>query len=140
MTRARRGMNLQLAEVGCTLMENASVPLLLALLLVIGWPDDPQRWNMYAYARNNPLRYVDPDGQDYYEICGNNGKDCGQYTDEQYAKLRKDENFIITNGKIYARNENGTQGDQLGTVVRRETGLDDGGDAVVSGLAARAEA
>lgn len=24
---------------------------------------DPQRWNRYAYARNNPLRYVDPDGQ-----------------------------------------------------------------------------
>jgi RHS repeat-associated protein len=24
---------------------------------------DPQRWNRYAYARNNPLRYVDPDGR-----------------------------------------------------------------------------
>jgi RHS repeat-associated protein len=24
---------------------------------------DPQRWNKYAYARNNPLRYVDPDGR-----------------------------------------------------------------------------
>jgi RHS repeat-associated protein len=24
---------------------------------------DPQRWNRYAYARNNPLRYVDPDGK-----------------------------------------------------------------------------
>jgi len=24
---------------------------------------DPQRWNRYAYVRNNPLRYVDPDGQ-----------------------------------------------------------------------------
>jgi RHS repeat-associated protein len=23
---------------------------------------DPQRWNRYAYARNNPLRYVDPTG------------------------------------------------------------------------------
>ena len=24
---------------------------------------DPQRWNRYAYARNNPLRYKDPDGR-----------------------------------------------------------------------------
>jgi RHS repeat-associated protein len=25
---------------------------------------DPQRWNRYAYARNNALKYVDPDGRD----------------------------------------------------------------------------
>ena len=25
--------------------------------------DDPQSWNEYAYARNNPLRYVDPNGE-----------------------------------------------------------------------------
>jgi len=24
---------------------------------------DPQRWNRYAYARNNPLKYVDPNGK-----------------------------------------------------------------------------
>lgn len=24
---------------------------------------DPQRWNRYAYARNNPLKYVDPNGR-----------------------------------------------------------------------------
>ncbi len=25
---------------------------------------DPQRWNRYAYVRNNPLKYVDPDGRE----------------------------------------------------------------------------
>lgn len=33
---------------------------------VTTWKDnitDPLRWNRYAYSRNNPLRYVDPDGR-----------------------------------------------------------------------------
>ena len=30
---------------------------------------DPQRWNRYAYSRNNPLRYVDPDGREV-ELSG----------------------------------------------------------------------
>jgi len=29
---------------------------------------DPQRWNKYAYARNNPLRYTDPDGRDFRDF------------------------------------------------------------------------
>jgi uncharacterized protein RhaS with RHS repeats len=30
-------------------------------------PEDPQTWNMYGYGRNNPLRYVDPDGKDIWD-------------------------------------------------------------------------
>ena len=29
---------------------------------------DPQRWNRYWYARNNPLRYLDPDGRQVVEL------------------------------------------------------------------------
>jgi RHS repeat-associated protein len=28
-----------------------------------GKPEDPQSWNRYAYAKNNPLTFVDPDGR-----------------------------------------------------------------------------
>jgi RHS repeat-associated protein len=32
---------------------------------------DPQRWNRYSYVRNNPLRYVDPDGREIVIENGN---------------------------------------------------------------------
>jgi RHS repeat-associated protein len=35
-----------------------------ALIAKKEWLVDPQRWNHYAYVTNNPLRYVDPDGED----------------------------------------------------------------------------
>jgi RHS repeat-associated protein len=39
--------------------------------------DDPQTWNKYAYARNNPLRYSDPTGLDFSLGCSqNNGTTC----------------------------------------------------------------
>lgn len=35
---------------------------------------DPQRFNLYAYGRNNPLRYIDPSGM---YICKGSNEDCG---------------------------------------------------------------
>jgi RHS repeat-associated protein len=52
----------------------------------------PQAWNLYAHTRNNPLRYVDPDGLDIKVTCAN-----GQLCDETVANLnnRKDSQFKV---------------------------------------------
>ena len=42
----------------------------LSLDPVRGNPSQPQSWNMYSYARNNPLKYVDPTGA-LLELHGN---------------------------------------------------------------------
>jgi RHS repeat-associated protein len=41
---------------------------------------DPQRWNLYAYTRNNPLRYVDPNGEKIY---------AGDLSDQDREELLK---------------------------------------------------
>jgi RHS repeat-associated protein len=45
---------------------------------------DPQRWNRYGYAKNGPLRYMDPTG--LYTCSGSKG-DCGQI-DAYIRRLR----------------------------------------------------
>jgi RHS repeat-associated protein len=40
--------------------------------------DDPQTWNMYAYAGNNPTTNTDPDGLDFMIACAQQSDTCGQ--------------------------------------------------------------
>jgi RHS repeat-associated protein len=68
--------------------------------------DDPQAWNGYAYGRNNPLLYTDPDGTTY-RICDhsdNSEQNCTLVSDEQFSQLQKDPGAGISlrNGDIYA--------------------------------------
>jgi len=72
--------------------------------------NDPQSWNGYAYGRNNPLLYTDPDGLNY-TVCDANHKNCADLSDEQYREYRKDNPDIHArpSGDLYVTNQNGTE-------------------------------
>lgn len=79
-------------------------------------PADPQSWNGYAYARNNPLKYTDPDGREF-RICDKATGVCQNVSDEtakQYTfnKAYQKQNGYLTkgDGNIYD-----TQGTVIGT-------------------------
>jgi RHS repeat-associated protein len=46
-------------------------------------PEDPQSWNGYAYARNNPVLYTDPDGRKYL-VCSASTVHCGWVSDREF--------------------------------------------------------
>ncbi len=50
---------------------------------------DPQSWNAYAYGRNNPVLYIDPEGLDY-KVCYANAAGCFDYTNKQFAAYISD--------------------------------------------------
>jgi RHS repeat-associated protein len=62
-----------------------------------GRPEDPQSWNRYAYARNNPLVYIDPTGLDYEHLEGRQKK----LIDEWAAAQNKANKTNVSAEKMY---------------------------------------
>lgn len=74
--------------------------------------NDPQSWNAYAYARNNPELYTDADGMNYL-VCDFQGKNCADLSDAQYDQWTKDNPSVqvSASGTISIVNENGSTTD-----------------------------
>ena len=88
--------------------------------------DDPQSWNGYAYARNAPVVYSDPDGRKY-RICSTDGE-CYDHSDDDFNAGRRagtKDGFTFTgDGKYY---ETGDIRDKDGNLIAtyQQTSLDE---------------
>ncbi len=65
---------------------------------------EPQSWNAYSYAANNPLKNTDPDGEDYH-VCFMGGQCFDVASDQDFEKWRKyySSGYIFRNGEIIDR-------------------------------------
>jgi len=65
--------------------------------------EDPQSWNAYAYARNNPLKYTDPDGL-MYRLCTPSGSCIDNYSDSDfYWNFQSNPSIYLSgSGNIFA--------------------------------------
>ncbi|MDQ3753843.1 MAG: RHS repeat-associated core domain-containing protein, partial [Acidobacteriota bacterium] len=70
-------------------------PLYFQFMMAI----DPQRFNLYAYARNNPLKFVDPDGEKIYV----RGSGQTLLYDLAGGQEAFDANFQVVNGQVVLR-------------------------------------
>ena len=88
---------------------------------------DPQSWNKYSYTRNNPLRYTDPDGEDWKDIWAGAVNAFGS-------------DNLLGAGRALGGNSDFRQGQAIGDAAATITGtaeaLFGGGEAIITSPAA----
>jgi RHS repeat-associated protein len=105
---------------------------------------DPQSWNLYAYARNNPLTNTDPDGHDCVNgsnasngtvsyISTSNAADCGKgFT---YVNGTVDPNsFTYSNGQLGFNISNYADGSGIAASVTMASGSQLDPDTLKAGV------
>jgi RHS repeat-associated protein len=100
--------------------------------------EDPQSWNAYAYARNNPLTYTDPDGEKY-QICDTSNH-CTEISDEDFNNnFQNAKNVQLNGNQISIQDANGNFNKE-GTFKRTSfDDLDANGNAFFNEMSARRE-
>jgi RHS repeat-associated protein len=78
--------------------------------VLMGNPEDPQTWNRYTYARNNPQKYVDPDGKDVWDALAGG---VNAFVSNQLAGV----------GRVQGGNADFRSGQSIGDVVSVAAGL-----------------
>lgn len=59
----------------------------------------PQSWNRYTYCINNPLKYIDPNGLDWWVLNGGDGH-------PQWFDSKRGDNYTRFNNTVYYAGSN----------------------------------